>query len=46
MLLVAHPEWQARARAKVLEICGDSLPDANMLRNMKTVCILLYNLYL
>ena len=46
MLLAAHPEWQARARAEVLEICGDSPPDANMLRNMKTVCILLYNLYL
>ena len=41
MLLAAHPEWQARARAEVLEIVGDSLPDANMLRNMKTVCIFL-----
>ena len=41
MLLAAHPEWQARARAEVLEICGDSPPDANMLRNMKTVCIFL-----
>jgi cytochrome P450 len=46
MLLAAHPEWQAHAHAEVLEICGDSLPDANMLRNMKTVCIVLYNLYL
>ena len=46
MLLAAHPEWKARARAEVVEICGDSLPDANMLRNIKTVCILLYNLYL
>jgi cytochrome P450 len=46
MLLAAQPEWQARARAKVLEICGDSLPDANMPRNMKMVCIVLYNLYL
>ena len=37
MLLAAHPEWQAcaRARAEVLEICWDSLPDANMLRNIK-----------
>ena len=46
MLLAAQPEWQARARVEVLEICGDSLPDANMLRNMKMVCIVLYNLYL
>jgi cytochrome P450 len=46
MLLAAHHEWQARARAEVLEICWDSLPDANMLRNMKTICFLLYNLYL
>ena len=29
VLLAAHPEWQARA--EVVEICGDSLPDANML---------------
>ena len=41
MLLAAHPEWQARARAEVLEIVRDSLPDANMLLNMKTVCIFL-----
>ena len=41
MLLAAHPEWQARARAEVLEIVRDSLPDANMLRNKKTVCIFL-----
>ena len=31
MLLAAHPEWQAYGRAEVPEICGDSLPDANML---------------
>ena len=41
MLLAAHPEWQARARAEVLKIVGDSLPDVDMLRNMKTVCIFL-----
>lgn len=37
MLLAAHPDWQARARAEVLEICEDRVPDANMLRNLKTV---------
>ena len=31
MLLAAHPEWQAYGRVEVPEICGDSLPDANML---------------
>ncbi|KAL4597815.1 hypothetical protein ACB092_11G016100 [Castanea dentata] len=41
MLLAAHPEWQARARAEVLEIVGDSLPDANMLRNMKTLTMVI-----
>lgn len=38
MLLAAHPEWQARVRAEVLEICGDAIPDADMLRSVKTVC--------
>ncbi|KAK4592586.1 hypothetical protein RGQ29_016923 [Quercus rubra] len=41
MLLAAHPEWQARARAEVLEIVRDSLPDANMLRNMKTLTMVI-----
>jgi cytochrome P450 len=46
MLLAAHPDWQARARAEVLQICEDRVPDANMLRNMKMVLIiLLCNLY-
>lgn len=38
VLLAAYPEWQARSRAEVLEICGDRLLDANMLRSMKAVC--------
>ncbi|XP_022897873.1 cytochrome P450 714C2-like isoform X2 [Olea europaea var. sylvestris] len=37
MLLAAHPEWQARARAEVLEICGLRLPAADTLRSLKTV---------
>ncbi|KAG2672069.1 hypothetical protein I3760_13G021800 [Carya illinoinensis] len=42
MLLAAHPDWQARARAEVLEICGDRPPDANMLRNMKTLTMVIH----
>lgn len=38
VMLAAYPEWQARARAEVFQICGDGLPTADMLRNMKTVC--------
>ncbi|KAM1140282.1 hypothetical protein ACFX19_041066 [Malus domestica] len=37
MLLAAHPEWQARVRAEVLEICRGTIPDADMLRSMKTL---------
>jgi len=39
MLLAANQEWQPRARAEVLEICKNNLPDADMLRNMKTVSV-------
>ncbi|KAB2610029.1 hypothetical protein D8674_042270 [Pyrus ussuriensis x Pyrus communis] len=35
MLLAAHPDWQARVRAEVLEICGNEPPDADMLQSMK-----------
>ncbi|CAB4299785.1 unnamed protein product [Prunus armeniaca] len=35
MLLAAYPEWQARARAEVLGICMDRIPDADMLRSMR-----------
>lgn len=40
MLLALNPEWQARARAEVSEVCGGQLPDADMLRRMKVVCII------
>ncbi|KAL8089726.1 hypothetical protein AgCh_039277 [Apium graveolens] len=38
MLLAAHPDWQARARAEVLELCGREMPDAEKLSKMKVVC--------
>lgn len=37
MMLAAHPDWQARAREEVLEICGMGMPTADMLRSMKVV---------
>ncbi|XP_074356345.1 cytochrome P450 714C2-like [Apium graveolens] len=35
MLLAMHPEWQSRARAEVLEVCGGQTPDAEKLGKMK-----------
>ncbi|GFY92041.1 hypothetical protein Acr_08g0004370 [Actinidia rufa] len=37
MLLALHPEWQARARAEMVELCGENLPDADMFRSMKPI---------
>ncbi|XP_050229322.1 cytochrome P450 714C2-like [Mercurialis annua] len=34
MLLASNPEWQARARAEVQEVCGGQVPDSNMLSKM------------
>lgn len=45
MLLAAYPEWQDRARAEVFEICKGNIPDADMLRNMKTVSLKLEYCY-
>ncbi|KAK8518618.1 hypothetical protein V6N13_018100 [Hibiscus sabdariffa] len=41
MLLAAYPDWQARVRAEVLEACKGGLPDANALRNMKTLTMVI-----
>ncbi|XP_073113579.1 cytochrome P450 714B3 [Elaeis guineensis] len=35
MLLGLHPEWQARARAEVVEVCDGHPPDARSLQKMK-----------
>lgn len=42
MLLAKYQDWQDRARAEVLEVCGNGYPDASMLRSMKTVCFTQY----
>lgn len=39
MLLASNPEWQARVRAEVLQVCGGQMPDADMVRKMKTVSL-------
>ena len=39
MLLASNPEWQQRVRTEVLEICADQMPEAGMVRKMKTVRI-------
>ncbi|GMI74384.1 cytochrome P450, family 714, subfamily A, polypeptide 1, EUI-like p450 A1 [Hibiscus trionum] len=41
MLLAAYPDWQARVRAEVLEACKGGLPDANALRNMKKLTMVI-----
>ena len=37
MLLAANPDWQARVREEVVEICKGRTPDADMIRKMKQV---------
>ncbi|XP_047947535.1 cytochrome P450 714C2-like [Salvia hispanica] len=41
MMLAAHPDWQARAREEVLEICGMGMPTADMLRSMKVLTMVI-----
>ncbi|KAJ9705546.1 hypothetical protein PVL29_003547 [Vitis rotundifolia] len=37
MLLAANPDWQARVREEVVEICEGRTPDGDMVRKMKQV---------
>ncbi|OIW00973.1 hypothetical protein TanjilG_16222 [Lupinus angustifolius] len=37
MLLALHQDWQDRVRAEVLEVCGSDPPNADMLRNLKAL---------
>ncbi|KAK2632756.1 hypothetical protein EUGRSUZ_L01127 [Eucalyptus grandis] len=41
MLLASSQEWQNRVRAEVLEVCGDRLPDADMIRKMKLLTMVI-----
>ncbi|XP_072998294.1 cytochrome P450 714C2-like isoform X2 [Typha latifolia] len=41
MLLSSHPEWQARSRSEALEICQGRPPDANILRGLKTLTMVI-----
>ncbi|KAK4379508.1 hypothetical protein RND71_001370 [Anisodus tanguticus] len=42
MLLVAYPEWQARGRAEVLDVCGSELPNDAILRRMKVLTMIIH----
>lgn len=42
MLLGSNPEWQDRVRAEVLEVCGGQMPDADMVRRMKTLTMVIH----
>ncbi|RDY01134.1 Cytochrome P450 714C2, partial [Mucuna pruriens] len=41
MLLAVHQDWQDLARAEVLEVCGKCAPDASILRNLKTLTMVI-----
>lgn len=41
LLLAANPDWQERVRDEVLQICGGRNPDADMLRQMKLLTMVL-----
>ncbi|KAK1312477.1 hypothetical protein QJS10_CPA07g01367 [Acorus calamus] len=42
MLLASHPDWQAKARAEVIRVCGDRPSDHHhMLRKMKTLTMVI-----
>jgi cytochrome P450 len=45
MLLASNPEWQARVRAEVVQVCGGQMPDADMVRKMKTVRGIIFAIY-
>nr|CAB3488900.1 unnamed protein product [Digitaria exilis] len=42
MLLAAHPDWQVRARAEVLEVCrGQTMLDIDTLRQLKIITMVI-----
>ncbi|RVW74960.1 Cytochrome P450 714C2 [Vitis vinifera] len=42
MLLAANPDWQARVREEVVEICKGRTPDADMIRKMKQMTMVIH----
>ncbi|KAL9228813.1 hypothetical protein vseg_004351 [Gypsophila vaccaria] len=42
MLLAAYPDWQARARAEVLDACQDRIPTVDNMRNMKVLTMIIH----
>lgn len=42
MLLAANPDWQARVREEVVKICKGRTPDADMIRKMKQMTMVIY----
>jgi cytochrome P450 len=45
MLLASNPEWQAKVRAEVVQVCEGQMPDADMVRKMKTVRGIIFAIY-
>ena len=43
MLLASHPDWQARIRSELAQVCPNGLPDANSLPHLKTVLTFVSN---
>ncbi|KAL6498866.1 hypothetical protein OROHE_026466 [Orobanche hederae] len=41
LTLAAYPDWQARAREEVLEICRTNIPTSDMIRNMKVLTMVI-----
>ncbi|KAL6348765.1 hypothetical protein AAG906_033421 [Vitis piasezkii] len=42
LLLSMHPNWQEKARAEVLQICGKKMPDIEAISNLKIVSMILH----
>lgn len=42
LLLALHPEWQARIRKEVAQVCPNGVLDVNSVMHLKTVCVCTY----
>ncbi|KAL2480357.1 Cytochrome [Abeliophyllum distichum] len=42
IVMAMHPNWQQKAREEVLQLCRDRDPDAEAIRHLKTVTMILY----